>query len=391
MQKPNVLFISSWYPSKEHPTLGNFVQRHAEAINPFVNLFVVYVTSSSTIDKEFEITHSQINGVNTTIVYYKKVTSKTPFFSSYKKLKRYRIGYELGIEEVMRKHRIKKFDITHCNVTFPVGLIALDLKKKFNLPYVLTEHWTLFLPYTNDFDKLSPLIKNQLKKITKEASVISPVSQHLANSMQKRGLGGNYQIIPNVSDVDLFKLKHKSEGDVKRILHVSTLVDDHKNITGIFRTLKSISEKRQDFKLVIVSDGDIDSTKKIQAEIGLTDQFVEYHGTKTPQEIAEDYRNSDFFLLFSNYENLPVVMVESFCCGLPFVSSNVGGISEYVTTKNGLLVEPRDEEALEKALINTLDNIEAYKSEEIRALAVQQFDNKVIGKQYLELYKTIIS
>jgi hypothetical protein len=144
MQKPNVLFISSWYPSKEHPTLGNFVQRHAEAINPFVNLFVVYVTSSSTIDKEFEITHSQINGVNTTIVYYKKVTSKTPFFSSYKKLKRYRIGYELGIEEVMRKHRIKKFDITHCNVTFPVGLIALDLKKKFNLPYVLTEHWTLF-------------------------------------------------------------------------------------------------------------------------------------------------------------------------------------------------------------------------------------------------------
>ena len=56
MQKPNVLFISSWYPSKEHPTLGNFVQRHAEAINPFVNLFVVYVTSSSTIDKEFEIT-----------------------------------------------------------------------------------------------------------------------------------------------------------------------------------------------------------------------------------------------------------------------------------------------------------------------------------------------
>ncbi len=391
MQKPNVLFISSWYPSKEHPTLGNFVQRHAEAINPFVNLFVVYVTSSRTINNEFEITHSQTNGVNTTIVYYKKVTSKTPLLSSYKKLKRYRKGYELGVEEAMRKHRIKKFDITHCNVTFPAGLIALDLKKKFNLPYVLTEHWTLFLPYTNDFDKLNPLIKNQLKKITKEASVISPVSQHLANSMQKRGLEGKYEIVPNVADVDLFQLKHKNEGDIKRILHVSTLVDDHKNITGIFRTLKSISEKRQDFKLVIVSDGDIDSTKKIQAEIGLKDEFVEYNGTKTPQEIAEFYRSSDFFLLFSNYENLPVVMVESFCCGLPFVSSNVGGISEYVTAKNGLLVEPRDEEALEKALINTLDNIEVYKSEEIRSLAIQQFDNKVIGKQYLELYKTIIS
>ena len=111
MQKPNVLFISSWYPSKEHPTLGNFVQRHAESINPFVNLYVVYVTSSNRIKSDFEIENEIINGVNTTIVYYKKVNSKLPLFNSITKLNRYRAGYKKGIEFIESQFNISKIDI----------------------------------------------------------------------------------------------------------------------------------------------------------------------------------------------------------------------------------------------------------------------------------------
>jgi glycosyltransferase involved in cell wall biosynthesis len=390
MQKPNVLFISSWYPSKEHPTLGNFVQRHAESINPFVNLYVIYVTSSNRIKSEFEIENEIINGVNTTVVYYKKVNSKLPLFNSITKLNRYRMGYKKGIEFIESQFNVSNIELTHCNVTFPAGLIAYELKKKRNIPYVLTEHWTLFLPYKKDFSKLPFYIQRKMKMIAKEASRIMPVSEHLANSMKNKGLLGDYTIIPNVAETDLFGLKYSNNGGVKQILHVSTLIDDHKNITGIFEALKTVSEKRQDFKLVIISDGDIELAKKHQQEVGLGNQFVEYHSTKTPQEIAEFYRFSDFFVLFSNYENLPVVMVESFSCGIPFVSSNVGGISEYVTEENGLLVEPRNEKQLAEALVKMLTNIKDYNSEKIREMAVLNFDNKIVGKKYYDLYKEII-
>lgn len=390
MQKPNVLFISSWYPSKEHPTLGNFVQRHAESINPFVNLYVVYVISSNRIKSDFEIENETINGVNTTIVYYKKVNSKLPLFNSITKLNRYRAGYKKGIEFIESQFNVSKIDITHCNVTFPAGLIALDLKNKRNIPYILTEHWTLFLPYKNDFKKLPFYVKNKMKIILSEAKEVVPVSTHLRNSMKDKELKGRYSVIPNVVDTELFNLGMETSNEVKKILHVSTLVDDHKNISGIFSTLKKLSLIRNDFKLIIVSDGNIAEAKEIQKSIGLADELVEYHSTKTPQEISEFYKNSDFFLLFSNYENLPVVISESLCCGLPVVSSSVGGIPDMLDENNGLIVNPRDNEELKKALNSMLDNLTTYSKSLIREKAIKNYDNKVVGKKYYDLYKEII-
>ena len=390
MQKPNVLLISSWYPSKEHPTLGNFVQRHAEAINPLVNLYVVYVTSSNGIKSDFEIENETIDGVNTTIVYYKKVTSKLPLLSSFTKLKRYKEGYKRGIEFIEKQFQVSKIDITHCNVTFPAGLIALDLKKKRNIPYVLTEHWTLFLPYKNDYKKLSGIKKKKIKEIIGNADQVMPVSHHLKNSMIGLGLKGEYTVIANVVDTDLFTVGNKSDNEIKKILHVSTLVNDHKNIQGIFSTLKEISKTRRDFKLIIVSDGDIDNAKEIQRKEGLEESFVEYHSTKTPLEIAEFYKSSDFFLLFSNYENLPVVISESLCCGLPVVSSSVGGIPEMITKENGLIVNPDNNKELKIAINSMLDNVHQYSPTLIREQAIKRYDNKVVGKQYVELYKELI-
>ena len=39
-----ILFLSSWYPSQEHRTLGNFVQRHAQAVAKLHDVSVIYAT-----------------------------------------------------------------------------------------------------------------------------------------------------------------------------------------------------------------------------------------------------------------------------------------------------------------------------------------------------------
>ena len=391
MQKPNVLFISSWYPSKEHETLGNFSQRHAESINEFVNLYVLYVVSSNRITSNFEIENEIINNVNTTIVYYKKVKSTLPFFSQYQKYKKSLLAYEKGLDYITKNFKVNKFDITHCNVTFPAGVFAYNLLKTRKIPYVITEHWTLFLPYKNDFEKLNFLTKIMIKKIIKSAERMLPVSEHLGNSMQDLGLEGNYEVIPNVVDTSLFGLKYEKQGDKINILHVSTLIDEHKNCRGILNVLKKISLERNDFQLTIVSDGEVEFAREYQESIGLSKEFVVYEGTKTPEEIAEFYRKSDFFLLFSNYENLPCVMVESMSCGIPFVSSNVGGISERINQSNGILVEPKDEIGLYNSIIKMFDTYTNYNAEEIRKYAIENFDNKAVGEKFYNLYLQVMN
>ena len=105
-----------------------------------------------------------------------------------------------------------------------------------------------------------------------------------------------------------------------------------------------------------------------------------------PTEVAEYMQHSDFFVLFSNYENSPVVISESLACGKPVISSNVGGISEHINSSNGILIAPRDEEALAESIDYMLDHFSDYKSAEIQSVAKSKFSMEAVGKEIYEQY-----
>ena len=66
-----VLFLSSWYPSRVHSTLGNFVSYHVKAVSKTNQVHVLYVTADDSV-KDYEIISESIDGIQTTIVYFKK-------------------------------------------------------------------------------------------------------------------------------------------------------------------------------------------------------------------------------------------------------------------------------------------------------------------------------
>ena len=94
--------------------------------------------------------------------------------------------------------------------------------------------------------------------------------------------------------------------------------------------------------------------------------------------------------MFSNYENMPVVINESFSCGIPVLSSNVGGISEFVNRETGELVERKDEKALLTVLENFLDNEKKYDSKQIREFALKNFSKEEVGKKIFKIYTNVI-
>ena len=117
---------------------------------------------------------------------------------------------------------------------------------------------------------------------------------------------------------------------------------------------------------------------------------VIFHGKKTSAEVAEAYQQADFFVLFSNFENLPCVIVEAFASGIPVLSTAVGGIAEILSPERGILIPQGDEEALLQGMVQMLDHSSEYDREAIRQYAISTFSNDIIGRQIFEAYKDVI-
>ena len=95
-------------------------------------------------------------------------------------------------------------------------------------------------------------------------------------------------------------------------------------------------------------------------------------------------------MLFSNYENLPVVIIESLACGLPVISTSVGGVPDHITEDFGILIPPKDENALCSAMENMMDNWMKHDSEKMRRYAVENFSYEAVGEKFNEIYRKII-
>ena len=107
---------------------------------------------------------------------------------------------------------------------------------------------------------------------------------------------------------------------------------------------------------------------------------------RVPAEVISEHLNKSYgLILFSNYENLPCVIVESFACGVPVISTNVGGISEIITKKNGVLVNNKDE--LLDAMNFTIHN--DWNKNTIRKFAIDNFSLDKIGKEFDDIYRSI--
>jgi glycosyltransferase involved in cell wall biosynthesis len=391
MDKLNVLLISSWYPSKEHPTLGNFVQKHAEAIQPFVNLKVLYVTSSIHLTKKNKIENKIINGVDTTVVYYKKITSKIPIWSQIKKYKSYIAAYQKGFNYITQKQQLN-FDLVHCNITYQSSIFARQLKKEKNIPYIITEHSTVYSPYKNEFKNLSFFHKNIIKKGIKDASVITVVSDFLKQSMLNLGLNNNYKVIANVVNTDIFTPNKTTieKKDKAVILHISHMDNAQKNGEGMLKVIKTLSTKRNDFIFKIISDDNIDKTKALIEKYKLN-EFVILESTKTTALIAQEMKNASFFLLYSNYETFSVVLAEAWCTGLPAVYSKCGGLTEIDNRNLGIQVEANNNLQLEKVIDNMLNTYYQYNPYIISEYAKTKFNSKFIGQQFLTVYDNVLN
>lgn len=380
-----VLFISQWYPHRYDKMAGLFVQKHAEAAALFCEISVLYVHPDENITK-FEIVKQQYNAITEYIVYYP--FQKHNSFDKFKKVINYLQAYRKGFNELKKDNF--DFDLIHSTILTRTPTIAYLYFLFHKIPYVITEHWSRYLPERNQFNGF--FRKLTARFVVKKAKAILPVSENLKKNMLRYKLeNNNYHIVNNVVDNYFFEKIGSQPRKKKRIIHISCFDETAKNMKGLLRAIKEVSLKRDDFDLQIIGSGvDYQVITEYANSINLSKETVEFLGELSPNEVAYHLMNADFSCLFSNYENVPVVISESLVCGKPVIATKVGGISEHINDSNGILIPPRDEKALAEALDYMLDHFQDYDSISIMQKASEMYSYEKVGSQLFNIYKEIV-
>ena len=160
--------------------------------------------------------------------------------------------------------------------------------------------------------------------------------------------------IHNAVDVEKFSsvssARRLSRG--RYLLSVSAY-KEQKGLDVLIRAMKKVAEQAPDVKLVLVGDGVVlrRQLEGLAADLGLSDR-IEFHGKKSPEEVAELLHGCEAFVLPSRFETFGIAILEAMACGLAVVVSRAGGMPEIVQNGyNGLSVPPEDPTALADALI----------------------------------------
>ena len=353
--KLKILFLTPWYPSEKDAMLGLFVQKHVEAV--------------------------RAQGCEVRVIF------------SQTWLDTWRQWRALRREGWMP-------DIVQLNVIQKQGLLALWLKHRYGIPYVIVEHWSGYLPENGQYMRQPAVKRRFAERVAEQASAILPISNALAKAMQDCGIRNRkWQKVYNVVDDFFFEgvesRKSKVESQKSKVesrktfLHVSCFDEKAKNVKGLLRAAKMLSEKRQDWQLVLVGTGiDYKDVRAYAKNLSFPEGILRWTGELTPREVAEEMSHADAFVLNSNYENAPVVLSESMASGIPVIATRAGGMPEMIADECGILVPPRNDRALTEAMEHMLDHHSEYDRAAIRQ-AGKKYSYEAVGKQLKEIYEEV--
>ncbi|MBU4539008.1 MAG: glycosyltransferase family 4 protein [Weeksellaceae bacterium] len=369
-----ILFISSWFPNKIEPTNGNFVQRHAEAVSLLHDVEILHTIGDSDQIATFIYDEKIINNVRTLIVYYQQTGN--PVLNFIRRMKAYKKGLA----------KMRQPDLVHANVLHNSMLFAVYLKSKFRIPFVVTEHWSGFLKINRH--KLSKIQLFSAKKIAEKASFILPVSHYLLNDLKEIGFKNKMKVVENVVDTNLFHVKNlKNEKLV--FLHISNLIQ-LKNPEKIISAAIRLSEEYSNFELQMGGDGDIETLNELIKNYN-AETFITTFPMLTLQEVSNKMRKSDCFILFSDYENFPCVLLESLSTGTPVIATKVGGIPEIINDKNGILISNSEQELYDamKKVVEQKTNFDG--PEKLHEYIESRFSMIKIAEKFDKIYRQVLN
>ncbi|MBI1284110.1 MAG: glycosyltransferase [Thiobacillus sp.] len=287
-----------------------------------------------------------------------------PRFLSVPGLLRWLDGWSIALSSFLLLRRLKADGarLIDAHFTFPDGEAAIRLGRWLGLPVTITLRGTE-VPHSRN-----PALRPRLSRTLRAAARVFSVSDSLRRLAIELGAAAEKtEVVGNGVDTALFHQVDRSAarsrygipGNAQVLVSVGALVE-RKGMHRVIDCLPALVERHPDLHYLIVGgaspEGDNRADLAAQvARLGLADR-VHFLGALPPDELKWPLSAADVFVLATRNEGWANVFLEAMACGLPVVTTDVGGNAEVVCRSElGTVVPFGDTASLQLALEAALD------------------------------------
>lgn len=242
---------------------------------------------------------------------------------------------------------------TYSTQNFYYAYLCSQLCSLLNLKYIPILHGGNLPNRLKSNPKLS-------KALFKKAYINVAPSKYTKSNFETLNYN-NIICIPNAIEIDNYAFQNKTVDPV-RLLWVRSFSDLY-NPNLAIEILQILKAKGKDAELCMVGPDNDGALEKAKAFAKSLNVEVNFTGKLSKEKWIELSTNYNVFLNTTNFDNMPVSVIEAMALGFPVISTNVGGMPFLIEdSKEGILIEPNNADAFVNAIIELQSKPENVKT-----------------------------
>jgi glycosyltransferase involved in cell wall biosynthesis len=278
-------------------------------------------------------------------------------------------------------------DVVHVHSLLFGGSIAAEIKRRYEVPFVVTEHSSAFARGMISRRGLAAARASCAHATRKFA-----VSGELAKLLDAV-LGTappRWEYLPNaVSEgFTTYPMPEKEAKAEFRFINVG-LMNENKGQASLLYAFAETLDSHPDARLTVVGDGpERNRLEELVRTLGLHGK-VTFTGLLSRDMVRLEMAAADALVLSSRYETFGLVIIEALGLGKPVVSTRCGGPDSIVEGLDGILVPKDDVRSLAAAMSKMCSERNLYDASAIRASCIARFSEEAITSKLKNCYGSI--
>lgn len=386
----NIVIIPAFFQTKSRKTLGSFFLEQARALQQKGHKVTILYCDTYSIKcvKDWFAYNEEKSEIIEGIQIYRNRC----FCPLKHGIEGHREAFAQGIQKLYDQYmQENRPDIIHAHCCVWAGYAAMKLSEQIGVPYVVTEHATLFQLHRDEISSRNNAI---IQQVYQKAARVICVSQAFARLIES--YRSDIDVVGNVVNCEIFipPKVSKNHNEI-RFLTVCYMEEEaqlyKKGMDILIQAWAEINRRNTNAKLVIGGGG-----KAVQKVVEWTKEYhvtdsVEFLGALNREQVVEQMQMCDCFVLPSRYETFGVVYIEAMACGKPVIAVANGGPDDFIKDFNGMLIKSDVEELMQAIgeMINRLKKGDYYHENEISRHIRDTFSYEAIAGQLEIIYKSV--
>lgn len=364
IRQPHIVVLSSLFPSSVQPGAGLFIRERMFRVGQYLPLSVVAPSPWFPLQSLIRRFRPGFRPGAPREEIQSGFPVHFPHFLSIPGLLKQWDGLMMALGTLPLLRRLKaqgKLDIIDAHFAYPDGYAALLLGRWLGVPYTVT------LRGTETRHLQTPGLAERALKAIRSAARVFSVSESLKKLAVQHGADpASIEVVGNGVDIDRFKPVNKQMARAALSIapHAEVLISvgglvPRKGFHRVIEVLPELKISHPDLRFLIVGGpspegNNLPQLERQVDELGLKDCVI-FLGPVQPDQLPALLSAADVFVLATSNEGWANVFLEAMACGLPVVTTDVGGNREVINDDSlGFITPLGDPEALADAIRRAL-------------------------------------